>query len=385
MLMNLRNQLRRLWGKVFPALAFVAAVAVLGGSPSEAARAPAEGNLPEVAERTAPPPGHPDAGGGGRVMDRTRLGIDKERFTLDGRPTFLLGISYYGGLGADLETLRKDLDAMKSHGFNWIRLWATWSYAGEDVSAVDIQGRPREPYLSRLKTLVTECDRRGIVVDVTLSRGRAAIGGGIPDMAGHRTAVRSIIDALKARTNWYLDLANERDVRDARYVSTEEIRELRDLARRLAPALPVTASFGGHDLGEEYLRKALIDADLDFVAPHRPRVAGSPAQTQQHTRECLDAMRKLGRLAPVHYQEPFRRGYGHWQPVAEDYLTDLRGAVEGGAAGWCLHNGSRRDAQDDRPRRCFDLRAQSLMEQLDHEEMAVISQAGRIVEKARSS
>jgi hypothetical protein len=31
------------------------------------------------------------------------------------------------------------------------------------------------------------------------------------------------------------------------------------------------------------------------------------------------------------------------------------------------------------------LRAQSLMEQLDHEEMAVISQAGRIVEKARSS
>ncbi len=26
--------------------------------------------------------------------------------------------------------------------------------------------------------------------------------------------------------------------------------------------------------------------------------------------------------------------------MAADFLTDLRGAVAGGAAGWCLHNGS---------------------------------------------
>jgi len=315
----------------------------------------------------------------GTVQGATRLGLEQEHFTINGQPGFLLGISYYGGLGAEKNTRIEDLDALRRHGFNWIRLWATWTYAGEDVSAVDAEGRPREPFMSRLKALVAECDRRGIIVDVTLSRGGAAIGGGIPDRKAHRVAVRSIIQALKDKDNWYLDLANERDVRDARYVSTQEIRELRDLARRLAPELLVTASFGGHDLGEEYVREALIIADLDFVAPHRPRAARSAGQTEQHTRECLAAMRDLGQLAPVHYQEPFRRGYGHWQPVAQDYLTDLQGAVKGGAAGWCLHNGSRRDGKDDRPRRSFDLRELSLMEQLDDEELAVVRQASKAV------
>jgi hypothetical protein len=27
----------------------------------------------------------------------------------------------------------------------------------------------------------------------------------------------------------------------------------------------------------------------------------------------------------VHYQEPFRQGYGSWEPKAADFLTDLRG------------------------------------------------------------
>jgi len=356
---------------VSPALVLIAAVAVTGAN-----RPPRE----TVGGQTARPRDARDHEAAGRAMEGIRLGIERERFTLDGRPAFLLGISYYGGLGAGIDTLRKDLDSLKSHGFNWIRLWATWSYAGHDVSAVDVQGRPREPYMTRLKTLVAECDRRGMVVDVTLSRGRAAVGGGIPDMQAHRTAVQSIIGALGERANWYLDLANERDVRDARFVSTEEVRELRDLARRLAPGLAVTASFGGHDLGEAYVREALFEAGLDFVAPHRPRSAGTAAKTLSHTRMCLAAMRQMGRLAPVHYQEPFRRGYGHWEPIAADYLTDLRGAVEGGAAGWCLHNGSRRGEKNDRPRRSFDLREQLLFEQLDDEEMAVVRQAIEVVQ-----
>lgn len=371
--MTTRHLFQALRDMAFRALVLIAAVAVTGANQSP---------LEAVGGQTARRRDDRDGKAAGRAIEGTRLGIDGERFTLDGQPAFLLGISYYGGLGAGIETLRKDLDALKSHGFNWIRLWATWSYAGHDVSAVDVQGRPREPYMSRLKTLVVECDRRGMVVDVTLSRGRAAIGGGIPDMQAHRGAVQSIIAALSGRANWYLDLANERDVRDARFVSTEEVRELRDLARRLAPGLAVTASFGGHDLGEAYVREALFEAGVDFVAPHRPRSAGTAAKTLSHTKTCLAAMRQMGRLAPVHYQEPFRRGYGHWEPVAEDYLTDLRGAVEGGAAGWCLHNGSRRDGKDDRPRRSFDLREQSLFEQLDAEEMAVVRQANEVVKEA---
>jgi hypothetical protein len=86
-------------------------------------------------------------------------------------------------------------------------------------------------------------------------------------------------------------------------------------------------------------------------------------------------MRAIGRPAPVHYQEPFRRGYGRWQPMADDFLADLRGAVAGGAAGWCLHNGSSRRAPKERPRRSFDLHDRRLFDQIDQEERGVVEQA----------
>src|SRR5262249_61617563 len=102
----------------------------------------------------------------------------------------------------------------------------------------------------------------------------------------------------------------------------------------------VTASTGGHDLGEADLRESLLTVGLDFVSPHRPRDAGSPGQTETRTRACLATMKAIGRSAPVHYQEPFRRGYGRWEPSAPDFLADLSGAVAGGAAGWVFYNGS---------------------------------------------
>ena len=45
--------------------------------------------------------------------------------------------------------------------------------------------------------------------------------GAIPNLEAHRRAVETLVAALKEHRNWYLDLANERDVRDARYVPAE--------------------------------------------------------------------------------------------------------------------------------------------------------------------
>ena len=98
---------------------------------------------------------------GGMAAHAVELGVKGERFAIDGRPTFLLGISYYGALGAPDEFIRRDLDDMKRYGFNWIRVWATWAAFGNDVSAVDGEGNPREPFLSKLERLIAECDRRG--------------------------------------------------------------------------------------------------------------------------------------------------------------------------------------------------------------------------------
>ena len=44
------------------------------------------------------------------VAESTIVSIDGPRFTLNDKPTFLLGISYYGGLGAPKEFVRRDLD-----------------------------------------------------------------------------------------------------------------------------------------------------------------------------------------------------------------------------------------------------------------------------------
>jgi hypothetical protein len=327
-------------------------------------------------------PSNPDPGG--EVTGATVLGVRDTRFTLNGKPTFLLGMSYYGGLGAPEEFVRRDLDDLVRHGFNWVRVWATWGAFDRDVSAADAEGRPREPFLGRLRWLVAECDRRGLVVDVTLTRGDRANGGAIPDLTAHRRAVETLVGALKGHRNWYLDLANERDVRDARHVPAEELKSLREQVRGLDRERLVTASFGGHDLDEADLREALRTIGLDFVAPHRPREAGSPGQTEARTRACLTTMRAIGRPAPVHYQEPFRRGYGRWQPTSSDFLTDLRGALAGGAAGWCLHNGSSRGAPEDRPRRSFDLQDLRLFDQLDGEEREVVARAAAETHRAQT-
>jgi hypothetical protein len=219
----------------------------------------------------------------------TVLGIKGAQFTLNDEPTFLLGISYYGGLGASKVFARDDLDDLQRYGFNWLRVWATWDSSGETVSAVDSQGFPRAPYLQMLQWLVAECDRRGLVVDVTLSRGKRSTESRpspfLPDLDAHRQAVKTIVDALKPHRNWYLDLANERDVRDDRFVSIEELRLLRDLARDLDPSLLVTASFGGHDLSNKDVRQSIVEAGHDFLSVHRPRHARSPRQTEARTRE----------------------------------------------------------------------------------------------------
>jgi hypothetical protein len=262
---------------------------------------------------------------------------------------------------------------MQRDGFNWIRVWANWGAFGTNISSVQMDGSPREPFLGRLKSLVAECDRRGMVVDLTMARENGMKEPpGLPGLAEHRRAVETLIEGLKEYRNWYLDLANERNVRDKRYVSMDELKILRDRAKELDAKRLITASHSSDD--EDFMRHLepyLNTVRLDFVSLHRSRARGTAQETENATRQFLDKMKALNRLAPVQFQEPFRRGYEDWNPTTADFLTDLAGARKGGAAGWCFHNGAHRKSAESTPRRSFDLRDRRLYDQLDSVEQAV--------------
>lgn len=318
---------------------------------------------------------------------QTVLGVDGTRFTIDGHPTFLLGISYYGGAAAPAETVRQDLDDLADRSINWVRVWATWVSGDENTSAVTGSGEPRQPYFDQLVDLVRLADARGIVVDVTLTRGPLGARPAeeaLTNVEDHCRAVRVLAAALRGFRNVYIDMANERDVRDARFVSYDELAQIRAAIREVDADRLVTASgVGDGSVGE--LRGHLEVAGEDFICPHLGRDPESPGRTEEQTRRYLATMTEIGHMAPVHYQEPFRRAYGAWQPEAEDFLTDLAGAVRGGAAGWCLHNGSPRGGATG-PARSFDLRPGQprLMEQLDEVELDVLSRMASAAAAARA-
>lgn len=315
------------------------------------------------------------------AIAQTELGTSGQQFTINGKPTFLIGISYYGALGAPKDFIRRDLDDMKKYGFNWFRVWATWEAFDNEISAVDREGRPREPYLAKLHWLVAECDSRGIIVDVTFSRGNGVVGPSrLQSPEALRRAAKTVVTSLKPYRNWYLDMGNERNIRDRRFVSAKELAELRKFIKQLDPRCLVTASFVG-DIKKDELKQILLDVRLDFLAPHRPRHSMSPAQTAAQTKKYYELMKQLGRTVPVHYQEPFRRGFTpkRWEPKIEHFLSDLKGALKGGAAGWCLHNGDQKDRPQSKPRRSFDMRQARLFDQLDGQEMKFIRQIKTVI------
>ena len=317
----------------------------------------------------------------GAAIANTELGTDGRQLTINGKPTFLVGISYYGALGASRDFIQRDLDDMQKYGFNWFRVWATWGAFDNEISAVDREGRPREPYLAKLQWLVAECDRRGIIVDVTLSRGNGITGSvRLQSTEALRRAAKTLVASLKPYRNWYLDMGNERNIRDKRFVSVEELAQLRKFIKRLDPNRLVTASFV-RDIKTDELKQILLDVRVDFLAPHRPRNPKSPGQTQAQTKKYYELTEQLGRTVPVHYQEPFRRGFRpeRWEPKAEHFLADLKGALEGGAAGWCFHNGDQKDKPQAKPRRSFDMRKARLFEQLDEQETKFIRQMKAVV------
>ena len=308
------------------------------------------------------------------------LGVSDTSFTLNGTKTFLLGASYYAALSIeDNASVDADLRDLARHGFNWIRVWATWECDDVNISAIARDGAIREPYMTRLLKLCAKANAFNMAVDITVTRNKQSA---FPStQQEHKAVLTQLATKLKPYRNLYFDVANERNIGDARHVSMDEVRELITTVKKIDPKRLCTASQGG-DIENDEITSYLNTGKVDFLCPHRPREAASPRQTAAKTMAYLQFMASLPRKIPVLYQEPFRRGYSDWQPVAADFLEDLHNARQAGAAGWCWHNGSSRTSPDNRPRQSFDMRPREgrLFDQLDAEDRAFLDQLHKIKE-----
>jgi hypothetical protein len=293
------------------------------------------------------------------------LGItsDGRFFTIDGTPTFLNGVSYYGSQTITTAAIyEQDLDQMVTQGYNWIRVWVHWAPDPvEDWSVLDrLTGQPREPYLSRLKTIIQEADERGMIVDVTESKGTAPFP---PTHNEHKLNLQRLAQELLPYRNIYFDVANECNfTATPRYVTLPQMAELIATVKAVDPDRLCTASFAkpGQNIGTEVEIIGYVqDGHQDFISPHLCRSDGCSAKTVPTVRDYITWMKNNNLRVPINMQEPFRRvsNTSTGFPLVDDFYRDAGGAKISEAAAWCFHNGHNNDAPPDyMPHRSFDMR-----------------------------
>jgi hypothetical protein len=295
-----------------------------------------------------PPPPSP-----GTSPNAPLVGVKGTEFTLNGKPTYLLGVSYFDGL----HWRASDLNRLANQGFNLIRIWLDW----REHSFHGAQGKLT--HAQTLVDLVRHAGSLGMVVDVTILDRDRSYGG---KLAFAETAVREAARALLNEPNVFFDLSNEHDAPPHSLDHTE----LMDLAKALRQERPnsvvTVSSAGAHLVDEEKVQQGAVKEELnqigvDLLAPHFRRTDDWAKRTESRVRDLL-AFAKTVRTVPVYVQEDQRRGWKDAFPSKSEFLTAERGARDGGAAGWIFHT----DAG-------FDLKASSFFDALDSVELTVVN------------
>src|SRR5437763_13699584 len=91
-----------------------------------------------------------------------RLGIQGQRFTVDGAPKFLTFVTYFGGMGAP--NVIADLHLMKSLGFDGFRIWPNLD-TGPQIMNGD--GSLRATEMAQFLSILDQAKQERLIVDVT--------------------------------------------------------------------------------------------------------------------------------------------------------------------------------------------------------------------------
>ncbi|MCI0618521.1 glycoside hydrolase family 5 protein, partial [bacterium] len=173
--------------------------------------------------------------------------IKNGQFLEDGKPIFLLGLSYFDGLSASPRILESDLNFFGERGFNALRVWANWypDFQPKTTGLLEPDGSVNIQMLNRLQSMIEIAGKRGFVIKLTFSRHP------LEDIQfpKYKNGILAVVKAIKDSDNILLDLQNETDHCGTRsdpnclgHLSSAQVRELRDAIKEIDPDRIVTAS-----------------------------------------------------------------------------------------------------------------------------------------------
>jgi hypothetical protein len=289
-----------------------------------------------------------------------RLSVAGNSFALNGKKTFLLGVSYFDGRN----WRDSDLEELARRGFNLVRIWLDW----HDHDFFDSHGHLIHQKI--LLDLVQDCGRRGMVVDATLLDTSLSF-----DDAAE--AVKETVTALRSQRNVLYDLVNEHD-HSGRTFSHAELKQLAAVARKADPKAILTVSSteshledAGRNVDAANLRAEAVDLGLNAISPHFPRTADWYLKTGSRVKTLRRSLLALHKNLPIFLEEEARRGYGGMNPSPQMFFQAAQAAREAGAAGWVFHTAAG-----------FDMKGKSFFDHLDPAEKATIDLLGHAVATA---
>ncbi len=264
--------------------------------------------------------------------DGSGLAIDGDRFTFDGAPIFLLGVSYFDAR----DWSPSDFDGLSQRGWNLVRIWLDWSddgFFGPDAT-LSPDGA------AALAELVAAARERDMIVDVTILDPEFLVG---PDLEHRSAAAASVATLLLEANNVLFDVMNEHD-HGGGPIDHAEAGAIVAAVRAVDPARIVTiSSTGGHLVADDAtVQTGAVDEELDVVGvdvvtPHLSRTADWSAATGPRVTSLRAHLRSRGAVLPIYLQEEARRGHSGLDPSAEEFIGAAQSAVAAGAAGWIFH------------------------------------------------
>jgi hypothetical protein len=256
-----------------------------------------------------------------------KLTIQGDRFAVDGEPRFLTFMTMFGAMAAP--DIAADMQTVRALGFDGVRIWPNLD-TGPQLMNGDGTLKPDE--LERLRLILDEARKQRILVDVSFTfehiRGL--------DAARARVGIAAATEALRSYDNFLIDIQNERNVTDRRFMSETDVARALAAIKSVDPARIVVASNSPVD-PPEYAADFTARVGLDATAYHEPR--NSRWYTASEVQSVVGAMRKNGK--PAYLQEPMSTRDDLFPYPAHDradyFMQAIANAKLAGAAAWCFH------------------------------------------------